>query len=81
MLRHNRMAPDQMAAAPLPDNETRAAPIVTLISVIMLLVFSTRESLFLPMRQAVRTYLFVPVLETVQLVPTPPPRVHALMAA
>lgn len=79
MLRHNRLAPERMAIASLPNTAfpndgTRATPVVTLISLIMLLLVGVSETIIKLVRQIVRIHFFLPVKDVLLLVPIPPPR-------
>ena len=77
MLRHNRLAPDGPIGAPDSEPETRSAPIITLISLIVLLFFGAKETLFLTVRQSAEFLQSILARETLLLVPTPPPRAPA----
>lgn len=85
MLRHNRLDPNRAAAATIPgvvDEEgERSAPIITLISMIMLLLFGARETLFKSARQIITLTFSIPVKDVFLLVPIPPPRVSAFSLA
>lgn len=78
-LRHNRLAAAGSTAGAFPESETRSAPVVTLISLLVVLFFSIRETLFNPLRQLVRINFFIPAMDAIRLVPTPPPRQVAFL--
>lgn len=73
-LRHNRLIASGSTTGAFPESDTRSTPVVTIISLLVVLFFSTRETLFNLVRQLVRTNFSIPVLDAILLVPTPPPR-------
>lgn len=78
MLRHNRLAPERMAAPPSAEPETRSTPLVTLIVLLVALYFATKEILFNAVEQIGYHLLITPFWDNCLLVPTPPPRYHPL---